>query len=302
MGRRSGADANVQLASCNDTASLPGILIAAQNLVDAKTPPAILSLSFSECEAALGPGGNTFLQNMWQQAASEGISVFVSAGDGASDACDDPGGQAFASSGLGVSGFASTPYNFAAGGTDFLDTIQGEISTYWNATNSSTGGSARSYVPETPWNQSCASILVYTFFGFTDPISFCNSQTDQDFYIDIVGGGGGASSGYSKPSWQAGIPGIPNDHTRDLPDVSLFASGGFFFHSLLFCMSDPVVGGSPCHYSNPTDALLNSAGGISFTAPQFASIQALINQGGWEARQSSPSVLQAIRKRVRNGV
>ncbi len=40
----------------------------------------------------------------------------------------------------------------------------------------------------------------------------------------------------------------------------------------------PAEGGAPCDYSNPTDALFNSGGGTSFTAPQFASIQALINQ------------------------
>jgi hypothetical protein len=43
-------------------------------------------------------------------------------------------------------------------------------------------------------------------------------------------------------------------------------------------MSDPKEGGTPCNYSVPLDAFNNSAGGTSFTAPQFASIQALINQ------------------------
>jgi subtilase family serine protease len=43
-------------------------------------------------------------------------------------------------------------------------------------------------------------------------------------------------------------------------------------------MSDKAEGGYPCDYSNGTDTLNNSAGGTSFTAPQFASIQALINQ------------------------
>jgi subtilase family serine protease len=73
-------------------------------------------------------------------------------------------------------------------------------------------------------------------------------------------------------------PRDPPDGVRDLPDVSLFASNAFWSHAILFCMSDTAQGGAPCNYSNPTDALFNSAGGTSFTAPQFASIQALINQ------------------------
>ena len=71
---------------------------------------------------------------------------------------------------------------------------------------------------------------------------------------------------------------MPNDHARDLPDISLFASNGFWTHAILLCMSDPAQGGVPCNYSNPTDVFFNSAGGTSFTAPQLASIQALIDQ------------------------
>ena len=69
-----------------------------------------------------------------------------------------------------------------------------------------------------------------------------------------------------------------SDGKRDLPDVSLFASNLFWSHAILFCMSDKAEGGAPCDYSNGTDTLFNSAGGTSFTTPQFASIQALINQ------------------------
>jgi hypothetical protein len=82
----------------------------------------------------------------------------------------------------------------------------------------------------------------------------------------------------SLPTWQTGIIGLPNDGKRDLPDISLFASNAFWQHAVLFCMSDVAEGGFPCDYTNGTDTLNNSAGGTSFTAPQFASIQALINQ------------------------
>ena len=56
-----------------------------------------------------------------------------------------------------MSGLASTPYNVAVGGTDFGDTDAGTNSAYWSTTNEATYGSALSYIPEIPWNDSCAS-------------------------------------------------------------------------------------------------------------------------------------------------
>ena len=58
--------------------------------------------------------------------------------------------------GLQVSGYASTPYNVAVGGTDFNDFSN--PGTYWNTTNNSTTqASAKSYIPETTWNDSCTN-------------------------------------------------------------------------------------------------------------------------------------------------
>jgi subtilase family serine protease len=270
-------DASVELASCASTATNFGAFIAAQNLLDTNDPPPIMSLSYGSCEAAQGPGGNAFINSLWQQAALEGVSVFVSAGDGAAAGCDDFNNSAFAFAGIAASGLASTPYNVATGGTDFQDTALNVNSTYWKVSNSSTGVSAKSYIPEIPWNDSCAGSILYQFIGYSSGVDFCNSDIGMGF-LDIVGGSGAPSFVYSKPFWQKGVPGIPNDGKRDLPDVSLFASNGFWNHAILFCMSDAKQGGSPCNYSNPTDAFFNSAGGTSFTAPQFASIQALIDQ------------------------
>jgi subtilase family serine protease len=146
-----------------------------------------------------------------------------------------------------------------------------------------------------PWDDSCASSILFQYFGYTNGIAFCNSALGQN-WLDVIGGSGAPSFVYSKPSWQTGVVGIPNDGKRDLPDVSLFASNGFWNHAILFCMSDTAEGGAPCDYSVPVDAFFNSAGGTSFTAPQFASIQALINQkaGG---RQGNPDpVFYALAK------
>ena len=270
-------DAAVELASCADTLTNFGGFIAAQNLLDSPKPPPIMSLSYIECEAGNGPSGNAYVNSLWEQAAGEGVSIFVAAGDGAAAGCDDFDTAAYATAGIAANGLASTPYDVATGGTDFADTFLNNNSTYWSATNSGTGKSAKSYVPEIPWNDSCGSNVLAYYYGYENLVSFCNSTLGSNF-LDIVGGSGAPSIVYPKPSWQQGMYGVPNDGARDLPDVSLFASNLFWSHAILFCMSDSAQGGAPCDYSNPTDALFNSGGGTSFTAPQLASIQALINQ------------------------
>jgi subtilase family serine protease len=270
-------DANVELASCADTATNFGAFIAAQNLLNSNKPPEIMSLSYIGCEASQGPGGNAFINTMWQQAAAEGASVFIAAGDGGPAGCDSFDTATYAQNGIAANGLGSTPYNVATGGTDFLDTAEGISSAYWSASNTATGKSAKSYVPEMPWDDSCASNILFEFAGYKDGITFCNSTVGGNF-LNIVGGSGAPSFVYAKPYWQVNTPGNPNDGKRDLPDISLFASNGFWNHAILFCMSDVAQGGTPCNYKVPTDAFFNSAGGTSFSAPQFASIQALINQ------------------------
>jgi subtilase family serine protease len=270
-------DADVELASCANSATNFGAFIAAQNLLDEKTPPPIMSLSYGGCETAQGPSGNAYINAVWQQADAEGVSVFVSAGDGSAAGCDNFDTSQYATSGIAVNGLGSTIYNFSAGGTDFADSVDGLNSTYWKTTNSSSRESAKSYVPEMTWNDSCAGSVLYRYLGYTNGVSFCNSTTGEGF-LNIVGGSGGPSFAHDKPSWQAQILGNPTDGKRDLPDVSLFASNGFWNHAVVFCMSDANEGGAPCDYNDPVDVFFNSAGGTSFSAPQFASIQALINQ------------------------
>ena len=67
-----------------------------------------------------------------------------------------------ATHGIGVSGFASTPYNVAVGGTDFGDTYAGTDSTYWNTQHLHLRF-GQSYIPEIPWNDSCASALIASY-------------------------------------------------------------------------------------------------------------------------------------------
>jgi subtilase family serine protease len=297
--------AAIELASCADTSTTFGGLIAFQNLINASnTPPSVMSISYGECEAANGATANAAYYFAYQQAAAEGVSVFVAAGDSGAAGCDDPNSASTAANGIGINAFASTPYNVAVGGTDFSDTYANTNSTYWNTTNSPTYGSAMSYVPEIPWNNSCASTLLSNYYGYSTAYGsngFCNSVTGQFFFQSIVSGGGGPSGcatgapniagvvggtcqGWPKPSWQS-VLGNPGDGVRDTPDISLFAANGLWNHYYIFCWSDTANGGAACT-GDPSG--WPGAGGTSFASPVMAGIQALVNQkaGG---RQGNPN-------------
>ena len=284
--------ATLELASCRDTSTEFGGLIALNNLVNAGSPPAIVSISYGECEAENGATQNAAYISVYQQAAAEGVSVFVSSGDEGAASCDAD--QANATHGIGVNGFASTPYNVAVGGTDFSDTYSGTNNTYWNTANTSTYGSAKSYIPEIPWNDSCASQLIDTYAGYGTPYGrtgFCNSTLGREDFTTTTSGSGGPSGctsgkprtsgvvggtckGTVKPSWQS-LVGNPSDGVRDIPDVSLFAANGVWGHYYVFCYTDTAGGGAACKGAPSGWA---GAGGTSFASPIMAGIQALVNQ------------------------
>jgi subtilase family serine protease len=285
--------AAIELASCKDTTTTFGGLIALQNLLsESSSPPAIVSISYGECEAENGATANAAYISAYQQAVAEGVSVFVSAGDEGAASCD--ANAARATHGIGVSGFASTPYNVAVGGTDFGDSYAGTNSTYWSSTNTSTYGSALSYIPEIPWNDSCASVLISTTEGYSTTYGtsgFCNSSIGRADFLTTASGSGGPSGcatgrastsgvvsgtckGTPKPSWQS-VLGNPSDGVRDLPDVSLFAANGVWGHYYVFCYSNTAGGGAACTGAPSGWA---GAGGTSFSSPILAGIQALVNQ------------------------
>ncbi len=284
--------AAIELASCSDTSTTFGGLIALENLLSSSTPPAIVSISYGECEAENGATANAAYNTVYQEAVALGTSVFVSAGDEGAASCDAD--LTKSTHGIGVSGFASTPYNVAVGGTDFGDTYAGTTSTYWSSTNGSTYGSALSYIPEIPWNDSCASVLIATASGYATTYGssgFCNSKTGKADYLTTASGSGGPSGcatgspsktgivggtckGYAKPSWQS-LVGVPADGVRDIPDVSLFAANGVWGHYYVFCDSDTRDGGAKC---SGAPSGWSGAGGTSFASPILAAIQALVNQ------------------------
>jgi hypothetical protein len=265
-----------------DGVDLAGIYAVQNNLAD------IISESYSQCEYSFASPAAVFLyQNLWEQAAAQGTTVFVSAGDNGPGACDSQGSQTFSYFGYAVNGLASTPYNVSVGGTIFNE----GSGTYWSASNSAGLESALGYIPEQPWNESLASA--------------------NDDFGGLWSGSGGISAYYQTPSWQRG-PGVPasdpaypdtgsGGYTNDtavgapagvssppspfvagphryMPDVALAAAGGH--DGTLYC-SEGI-----CQLDSNGN-LLNAGivGGTSVAAPSWAGVQALINQYNGGGRQ-----------------
>jgi hypothetical protein len=279
-------NATVDLVIGADTALESGLMLAIEHAVYGNIAP-VLSVSFGfGCEVSLGSFNQT-INALWEQAAAQGITAIVSSGDNASAGCDNDNTQEYALGGLAVSGLASTPYNVAVGGTDFYysdysnsTALNTQLATYWNTTPSQAPSvSIKGVIPEQPWNNSQ--------FGL-NAVSYYTDLSDS-MATTIAGGSGGASScgnptldasgnvltcaGYVKPPWQSGN-GVPTDHVRDIPDLSLFAANGQNYSYYPVCTSD-----GDCQSPSGTNLVqITGIGGTSASAPSFAGIMALVNQ------------------------
>lgn len=234
----------------------------------------VLSMSYGSSEFGAVSSDYTMQDTLFQQAAAQGQTVIVSAGDSGSDTADQ-NTSGTATSGLNIDIFSASPLVLSAGGTDFSDTydaLEGgpAQSTYWAASNTSKYGDALGYIPETPWNDSCASSILAHYEG-SNPAAYCGQGPGTDPFIlgDVVAGGGGFSTHYSQPSWQTGVLGVTGS-TRAVPDISMFAANGLWGHALVFC--DSSSSSSNCS-STSTFGL---AGGTSFVAPALAGVTGLL--------------------------
>jgi len=276
--------ATILLYASGGTALTDGLALAALRAVE-DDQAGIISVSYGECEEQLGQSGNAFWSALWQQAAAQGQTVFVSTGDGGSAGCDNFDAQQAAYGGLAVNGIASTPYNVAVGGTDFYysqyagtaSALDAQLSTYWSTSSTTAPAvSLKQTIPEQAWND---------FFGLN--LYGSGNPANQPSEMMIAGGGGassaaifpsGVAQGYSKPAWQTGT-GVPADAARDLPDVSLFAANGYNYSFYPIC----ALPGDCSNLASSGAAVITGVGGTSASAPAMAAIQALINQstGAW---------------------
>jgi hypothetical protein len=216
-----------------------GVFDALQYTINQNLAP-VISISYGSCEANFSPQEARSMAALTQQANAQGITIVAASGDSGAADCESSSAR-IASKGLSVDIPASLPYVTGVGGSEFRETS----STPWSTTNDSGNGSALSYIPEVVWNDTTSAGT-------------------------LTAGGGGRSRYFAKPGWQTGA-GVPNDNARDVPDVSLNASGGH--DGYLICSLGSCVNGF-----RSSNGGLVVVGGTSAGAPAFSGVIAIINQ------------------------
>ena len=218
----------------------------------------IITISYGNCEAGWGSTTLNTMNQLFKQANAQGQTILAATADVGATDCDN-GSSAI--EGLTVDFPASSPYVTGVGGTMFNEGNATGATTYWSSPDTTFAAgsavpaadvSAKSYIPETTWNED-------------SPGSFFSA------------GGGGASAIFSKPAWQVetGAPGmtttVPTDASRDLPDVSLDAAS--VHDPFLYCSQGSCVTGF-----RTASSTLNVAGGTSFDSQLFGGMLALVEQ------------------------
>jgi hypothetical protein len=249
----------------------------------------IITLSYGGCEASNGYAGTQFWDNLWEEAAAQGQTVFVSSGDAGAAGCDDDNTELFATTpgnGYGVNALGSSNYNVSVGGSMFVDYAP---TTYWQNGGASAipYGTALGYIPEAALNQSRLN---------TTELNAAATGLLSTSGATIFAGGGGISLFTPRPSWQTGsgisatadptafsgtglgtesdgvstVPGTIAGPHRLVPDLSFISANGH--DGTLFCAE------GVCQESaTGTLADAGIVGGTSVAAPAMASVQALIN-------------------------
>jgi subtilase family serine protease len=170
----------------------------AQYVVNSLGDAVAVSTSLGICEAEeIGYDGGALsdtasdaylMKQAVQQGLAEGQTWFAASGDTGADDCDDKTsgtGNGFGGGNATVDFPCSLPEVVCVGGTEFKGPGT------WSASGALTG-----YVPEVACNEGAKG----------------------------VGGGGGQSMLYPKPSWQAGVGPEATDGQRDVPDLALIAA------------------------------------------------------------------------------
>jgi hypothetical protein len=273
--------ANLVFMSCKNGFNASLTVLIDSNLGD------VIGISWGFSELSASPATYTAHDTLYAQAAAQGQTVFVAAGDSGSDT-KDQNTSGTATSGLNIDAYADSPLVTATGATDFSDNYDSgyggpSLSTYWGAANSAYFADALSYVPETTWNASCASSITAIWAGNYTPAEYCGQgDTSGYFNESVIGGAGGYSAHYTQPSWQSGVPGLSAAATmRAIPDISMFGSSAVWGHATVVC--DSLVSGTGC----TSNSDFGAAGGTSFVAPELTGIGGLLvsytgsRQGLW---------------------
>lgn len=254
-------DADVEFVVTASTNTTDGVDLSELYIIE-NNVGSVMTESFGGCEEGATAVEAQGLAQLAEQAAAQGITYLVSSGDSGSAGCDAPNSTQEVY-GLSVNVVASSPYTVAVGGTMFNE--NGRDSSYWSSTNNQANlASALSYIPEDVWNESCTPAA-------------CGQNAG------LWSSGGGSSTIFSKPAWQAGFG--PTDNSRDLPDVSLTAAG---HDPYLLCLEGSCI----------PDVLgyiqFAAVSGTSASTPSFAGIMALVDQNMGGAQGQADYVLYRL--------
>lgn len=253
----------------------------------------IVTYSWGTPEVAASSSSRRAQNNLFMEAAAQGMSLFVAAGDaGAYDlnrswSAPPQNGQAADANRqynkvLTVDFPSSSAYMTAAGGTTLPVTLAASCN----------GGRKNIDVPsERPW----------AWDYLNDYYQQCQGLSPEDAYIFPVGGGGGVSIYTSRPSYQQNIAGMQNTASgqrvtdyqtgrtyvrmpanfagRNVPDVSMNA--------------DPNTGFMT--YTTVDGGQGNGSGGTSFVAPQLAGLVALgVQDSGQRLGLLNPAIYRLL--------
>jgi hypothetical protein len=198
---------------------------------------AVVSTSWGMCEASMPPGFAAAESEVFEQMAVQGQSMFAASGDSGSEDCFAANVSSDAD--LAVDDPGSQQYVTSVGGTSLTALGPPPRETVWNSC-------------EGRHEQSCAA------FGQPNGA-----------------GGGGISTIWSMPPWQAG-PGVHNQYTSAVP---CGAAHGF-------CREVPDVSASsdPAHGEVIfVGGAWEAVGGTSGAAPLWAAVTAVADQGCTDA-------------------
>jgi hypothetical protein len=263
--------ATIDLIVSADTRSIDGVSLAIQYAIDTDPVPAkILSISFGTCEADNSADNAAYIDELFGQAAMEGISVFVASGDGGVAGCAGIDSTPTPNERVSANLLCASGNATCVGGTQFADSVN--PAAFWSSSNGAGYESALGYIPEGSWNEALS-----------------RSGTPQ-----MAASGGGVSTYIATPPWQVGI-GVPGRQGRYTPDVSFPAatSEGYF--------GCTAAQGGACVVTNQGFNFL-SGGGTSASTPSMAGIAALLNQKTGTAQANLNPRLYALAANPANRV
>ena len=258
-----GATIKLVTAGDGDDDAHNGVQEAIEYVIDATPPPAkIMSISYGSCEPDNGASVARYVDDLFAQAAAEGISVFVASGDSGAADCADHTAAPPPNQSLAINVLCASGHVTCVGGTQFADTTNPVA--YWSNSNAAGYRSALGYIPEGAWNE----------------------PVDGDGNPALGATGGGTSLYIARPDWQTG-PGVPTAAGRNTPDVSFTAAqhDGYFTCMAAQRGSCAVTGGS-------FRFLVSS--GTSASTPAMAGVAALLAQRFGDAQGTLNPRLYAL--------